>query len=376
MLRCRTEIWRVVPAAKRRSWLQSRELSAERPDMLAAKVTDFDDYVELASFTKAAEGPLSRLVTFRQRVILANQGFVHIMARKYGKRCPYEDVVQWGQIGLMKAVDRFEPQRGFAFSTYAGWWIRHSITRSLATCEAPVHVPMHVQYLRPKVSRMSAEGASISEIAAALGQPVHKVRWAKRALQPVVSLDFRPNPTSPPVVESIADPESSEEAPDSFAFDRMHECLDLLGGADRHLLERRYGLNGFASQTLQEMGDVYGLSRERIRQKILVAENRLRSLIEGNGASTRTDPWEQQCAGLSYLPPVMLELHPSGRIRGFRDVLITLLASTYGLDYGLTVTEVHEHTGVDRNVITSTLGLLRREELIVTRNRRHYIRDD
>lgn len=240
-----------------------------------------------ADFVAAIETRANALRAARNRFARANLRLVVRMANRLrGSGMPLVDLVQEGNIGLLKAVDRFEPARGFRFSTYATWWIGHAMRRAVANRGRTVRVPQHLHTLRGKVSRAKrhlllelGREPSVAELAAALGVTVAKVRAALQIQRVPVSLDAQGD-FSTSMLEQLPadDPDPAEGLDASRVEERMRAALGALDPMARDIITRRFGLDGHR-ETLAAVGKRHGLSRERIRQLQVEALERMRSLV-------------------------------------------------------------------------------------------------
>jgi RNA polymerase primary sigma factor len=234
----------------------------------------------------------------RQRFIEANLRLVMALVKRYSRytsgQLSVQDLIQEGNIGLIRAAGRYDPHRGFRFSTYAAWWIRHSITRAIAVRGRMVRIPVRrvathrrIVHGREELRNLLGRDPTAAEIGAALDLDEAQVREG---------LETPPNPVIPTlqpdgvaIVEQIADPESLEA--NRRLIDRElyeHEVRRLLfrlEPMELDILEHRFGLNGSAVETLSQIGERYSLSRERIRQIQQSTLQRLRGQLEGGQAS-------------------------------------------------------------------------------------------
>lgn len=221
-----------------------------------------------------------RYLRARNRFVCSNLRLVAMVADRYsGRSMALADRVQEGNLGLIKAVERFDPEHGTRFSTYAVWWIRHAITRALVDRGRTVRIPAHLHAIFTKVRavRTELEGrlgrpARMAELAEAVELPVGKVRVAIEAMSlRAVALDASDNDDDQP---SWGD-RLGTPAPQAEIDAQMDACrnetlacraLANLGVMERHILERRFELHGVPRMTLEALGQHYHLSRERIRQ--------------------------------------------------------------------------------------------------------------
>jgi RNA polymerase primary sigma factor len=214
----------------------------------------------------------------RQHLIKANTRLVVSIAKRYlGHGVPFLDLIQEGNLGLMKAVEKFDYRRGHRLSTYATWWIRQSITRALAEQGRTIRVPVHMSDRIRKIYRTAREleqelgrQPSPEEIAEEVGLEPDKVQWILRASRRPISLERPVGEEDDNELGDFIEDEKvsapSEAAYQNLLAETMEEVLHTLSPREARILRLRFGLQDGHNYTLEEVGQKFGLTRERIRQ--------------------------------------------------------------------------------------------------------------
>lgn len=232
----------------------------------------------------------------RARMIESNLRLVVSIARRYHHRgVEFSDLIEEGNLGLLRAVDKFDPHRGFRFSTYATWWIRQSIERAIMNQTRTIRLPVHVLrelnaclVVSKKILKEQEREASYEEIASALNKPIDDVKATLAHNEYVISLDIETysekNSQAKSLSESIADTKTLDplaELAHSNLHQGLSEALNQLEINEKEIIIRRFALGDLEErQTLEEISSILNMTRERVRQIQIRALKKLRKFLE------------------------------------------------------------------------------------------------
>jgi RNA polymerase primary sigma factor len=247
---------------------------------------------KLQTAVRQAKGHKRHVDHARDALILANLRLVVHIAKKYlNHGISFMDLIQEGNIGLMKAVEKFEYERGNKFSTYAYWWIKQAIERAIADKARVIRIPVHVNEKIKKISRIARElserlgrKATPQEIAKKLRMPVAKVEEILGVVQDPQALeDMSSDDDSPGLMRFVADPNAPcplERTVDRELREKIEQTLKVLNPREEEIIRLRFGIGREMPYTLEEIGRVMGLSRERVRQIEATALKKIQSAQE------------------------------------------------------------------------------------------------
>jgi len=288
--------------------LFEEEEEEEAPEKASVERTNADDSVKIylqqigrvKLLTGQEEIDLAKRIAegddvAKQKLIQANLRLVVSIAKKYiGRGLSFLDLIQEGNLGLIRAAEKFDYKRGFKFSTYATWWIQQSITRGIADKSRTIRLPVHMIETIGKVKRVTREMSlelgripTKEELAQRIGISLSKLRLVLKATQSTISLETPLNTKDEgsKLVDFLID--ESIDSPDSHVstenlITELEKVLATLRPRERDVLKLRFGLNDGNKRTLEEIGQLFGVSRERVRQIETRALNKLRKMCRNN----------------------------------------------------------------------------------------------
>jgi RNA polymerase nonessential primary-like sigma factor len=231
----------------------------------------------------------------RKRMIESNLRLVVKISRRYINRgLSLLDLIEEGNLGLIHAVEKFDPERGFRFSTYATWWIRQTIERAIMNQTRTIRLPIHIVkelnvYLRTarELTKRLDHEATAEEVAKALDKPIDEVKHILGLNERMTSIDVPFGKEGDKTVGDTIANENIDDPSELLQNEDLNHCIDLwlstLPEKQRDVVVRRFGLRGFDACTLEEVGKDVGLTRERVRQIQVDALRRLRDILEKEG---------------------------------------------------------------------------------------------
>ena len=268
-----------VQLAKRMEKAEEARRTLDNPDVDAELTEEERD--ELLWYVRDGEAAQNHLITANSRLVVS-------VAKKYtGRGVPFLDLIQEGNVGLMRAVTKFDYHRGFKFSTYATWWIRQAVTRAIADQGRTIRVPVHMYEQINRLTRTNGmlsqrlgREPTVEELAEELEVPPSKVEHIMRVSQRPLSLEKPVGEEEDSVLGDFIPDEEADSPPQTanhqLLGEKIEDVFQSLTPRETRILQLRYGLVDGHSYTLEEVGKKFGVTRERIRQIESGALNRLR----------------------------------------------------------------------------------------------------
>lgn len=267
---------------------------AEKKDLAEKRIKFVENkmlmsYGDICSAMENVRDIREKAFNARKRLLEGNLRLVISIAKRYrSKEMLFDDLIQEGNIGLMKAVDKFDYTRGHKFSTYATWWIKQGISRAIAEQARVIRLPVHMISTINKMFQMEqrflqekGKEPTPEELAVFLEMPKERIRALKRMAQQTISLQSTVGEDSVATLEDVIAETNDDEPSDRIAYDmlkdKIKEILNTLSEREQQVLVMRFGLLGEAQKTLDELGRHFNVSKERIRQIEIKALEKLRN---------------------------------------------------------------------------------------------------
>ncbi len=296
---------RAQATSRRMNWLKTMKRAAggnrknEAKLRLSAELNSLmlrslDSPATLERRLRILMGHYSQYMHLRKQLAFHNVRFVVKIAKQYrGKELPFTDLIQEGNVGLLRAIEKFDPHKGFRLTTYAEWWIRQAIQSAIAQASSPIGIPHNVKATLRKIrasherlSQFHGRQASAEEVACELGLTTERVNSLRRLSTRAVSLSQAISKSNSGTFVDLVETRSEATSVPHDIGEKIEENLQVLEPREQQILRLRFGLSDGVERTLAEIGKEYRLSRERIRQ---IEDRAVRKLRQSNSMRALAD---------------------------------------------------------------------------------------
>lgn len=271
--------------------LNEAEADLAKTEAALKETTDPTEKAKLRKHASSLRFRIKKLKQPKDKMAEANMRLVVSIAKRYtGRGLDFQDLIQEGNTGLLRAVEKFDPDRGFKFSTYATWWIRQAITRAIADQARTIRIPVHMVETINKMMRTQRRltqqlnrEPTVDELAEVMGETPEKIKYIFKIKQDIQSLDATISKTEDDdsselgnFVEDSATLRPEDATDEELLREQVAQMVDTLSDREKKIIRLRFGLDGERPHTLEEVGAEFAVTRERIRQIEAKALSKLR----------------------------------------------------------------------------------------------------